>query len=441
MNDRGEIEEDLRLAFAPQPDWVFLADIRGNGDKEVFFLRDYPEGKDGARLIMRDDWGDDQRQNTDLIEWSLMVNGSNNEFRAGAGGDIDGDGKDEVILLRNDRIRVFLRPENGSDSLSNFTDYMVPTDNRRTNLQVGDLDRNGSTTGPVLAVSGNMVDATIPAGTISKDYFVDVANIGAPSQFGVNAIVPSSDASWAQINPSFATPPVSFRVRFNATKLSPGQYSTTMTLTANQPNVLNDNYIVHLNLTVVAPVLSADPPILSIYQFPCENKVCSGDVVTPTTDPITTTVRISGSIDLTFRASILGVPKENEGSVSASGLAGPITGGKIDESGNIVVYDSLGNSRTLGDDQVSASAATSNTVLVDPALTWVTSATLDHNVAPADLTLVVNPSILTKRSQREYAVLVLVADTRAGTPSTNVYLVPIQLANIGKLLWIGALGK
>ena len=62
LGNRGDLEEDATWAFAPQPDRLFLADIRGNGDKEVFFLRNYPEGREGARLIMRDDWGDDQRR-------------------------------------------------------------------------------------------------------------------------------------------------------------------------------------------------------------------------------------------------------------------------------------------------------------------------------------------------------------------------------------------
>ncbi len=87
LNSKGEINDyDKGLwAFAPQPEVVFLGDIRGNGDDEVFFLRNYPDDKEGPRLIMRDEWGTDKKQNEGLIEWSLMDNGSKNEFRAGAG--------------------------------------------------------------------------------------------------------------------------------------------------------------------------------------------------------------------------------------------------------------------------------------------------------------------------------------------------------------------
>ncbi len=93
-----ELETDEDWAFAPQPEFVFLADISGNDDEEVFILRKYPEGDEGARLIMRDEWGDDRDRHPE-IEIALMANGSKNEFRVGAGGDTDGDGKDEVVIL------------------------------------------------------------------------------------------------------------------------------------------------------------------------------------------------------------------------------------------------------------------------------------------------------------------------------------------------------
>jgi hypothetical protein len=161
--------------------------------------------------------------------------------------------------------------------------------------------------------------------------------------------------------------------------------------------------------------------------------------------PFTTTVRVNGSNDLAFRAALLDVPARPTNTIAAAasvaGLTGPITGGEIDDNGNIVLYDDLGNSRTLGSEFVTSAAALTTTMLVDPALTWVTSATIDSDVVPADISMVISPTVLTQEFQREYAVLVLVADTRAGTPSSNVVLVPIELANIGNLLWITILGK
>jgi hypothetical protein len=68
---------------------------------------------------------------------------------------------------------------------------------------------------------------------------------------------------------------------------------------------------------------------------------------------------------------------------------------------------------------------------------------VDSGVVPADITLGINPSVVLTDDvfHREYAVLVLVADTRAGPPTGSVKLIPIQLANIGDLIWVGYITK
>lgn len=446
LGNNFDLEEDALWAFAPQPEWGFLADIRGNGDDEVFFLRNYPEGSDGARLIMRDDWGDDQKQNQDLIEWSLMEDGSKNEFRAGAGGDIDGDGRDEIVLLRDDRIRVYHRPETGNEGSSNFNDYMVNTDNRRTNLLVGDLDVNGFTTGPILLVSGNLIEARVPAGTVSQESIISVSNIGTDGNVGVNAIIPGGN-TWAKVTPVYSTTPATFRVSFDATSLSPGDYSTTMTLRTNLNNVQNDNYIIYLNLTVVPPILEPTPGMLSIYQLPCASNPCSEEEIAERAEPITTTIRVNGSSDLNFNATIIGVPTSSSSAAAASASGDQlanVANAEVNADANIVVYDSFGNSQVIGfgaEEVVRTAAVLTATVGLEKKPSWIISATVDGESVPSNITVVLDPTVLTEDYQREYALLVLVADTRAGLPDQNMTVVPIELSRVGDLLWITTISK
>ncbi len=174
MNNDFEVDVEDSWAFAPQPDWVFLADITGNGDEEVFFLRNFPNDQEGPRLIMRDDWGNDRERNEELIEWALMEGGDRNEFRRGAGGDVDGDGKDEIVIIRDDRIRIFHRPENGEERESDYDDHDLDTN--RDTIVIGDLDTNGFVEGPTLATDKTMIDATVAAGTVSGEYTIAVTN-------------------------------------------------------------------------------------------------------------------------------------------------------------------------------------------------------------------------------------------------------------------------
>jgi hypothetical protein len=442
VTDDDEVEVDESWAFAPNPESLFLADITGNGDKEVFFTRKYTEDKEGPRLIMRDEWGNDSNRNEDLIEWNLMDGGSRNEFRGGAGGDVDGDGRDEVIIMRDDRIRVYRNPENGREGSSEFTDYRLNTN--RSSIVTGDLDRNGFNIvpeGPALFVDKNVVETTLPAGTISQEFTVDVANVGNAEPLQVNVVF-GPNSSWARVNSTLGTTPFTFRFFFDATNLEPGMYETTATLTVNRTDVQNNNFIVYLRLTVVPPSLQPIPPVLSWFRA-CEASECTAQEREDRTKPFTSTVDIRGSSNLTFRAAIIGVPEEDNGSASVASaeLASEIAGGEIDADGNMVLFDADGNRRVLGADWAGASAVRSTTVIVDPELTWISSATLDTINIPAELTIGVNPAHMTEDYQREYAVLVLVADTRAGTPAENVVVVPIQLANVGDLMWASFLRR
>lgn len=440
VSDDAEIDVDESWAFAPNPETVFLADITGNGDKEVFFIRKGEEGKERSRLIMRDEWGNDSNRNEDLIEWNLMDGGSKNEFRGGAGGDVDGDGKDEVVIMRDDRIRVYRNPENGREGSSEFSDYLHSTN--RSSIVIGDLDRNGFNIipeGPALAVDKNLIDATVPAGTLSQQFPVNVANVGNDEALSVNVVF-GPGSSWVRVNSSVGTTPYTFRFWFDTKNLEPGFYDATATLSVNRPDVQNNNYVIFLHATVVPPTLLPMPPALAWYRT-CAARECTDQERVDRTKPFTTTVDIDGSSDLTFRAAIIGVPEADDGMASAASVARQIAGGEIDASGNMVVYDAAGNSRVLGADWPTVSAVLSTTVIVDPEITWISSAKLDTINVPAKMRIVVNPAQMTQDYQRKYAVLVLIADTRAGSPNQNVVLVPMELANVGGLMWAAFLSN
>jgi hypothetical protein len=427
----NELQSDEDWAFAPQPEHVFLADISGNGDDEVFFLRKFPDGEEGPRLIMRDEWGDDRRRHPD-IELALMDNGSKNEFRVGAGGDVDGDGKDEVIILSTNRIRIFTRPDQNVESSSSWVDYAnLSTD--RDNLRVGDLDKNGFIEGPVFALDKTKIEATVAAGTVSGEFTFAVSNISTAEAVGVNVALPIG-LNWATVNPQVGTilpgQPALFRVRFDARNLSAGRYSAALILTSPQP-VVNQPLTIDLELTVIPPKLQPEPGGLSIFFIPCDLSPCSPAEEAEQTGLITRTIRIGGSNDLVYQAAIVGVPDDVAAAASSEAI-GEITGGAIDEAGNLVLYDAAGNSRTIGA-EVRAAAALSTSWTIDASVDWVVSASSDSTDVPSTLTLVLDPTKTDATNRLRRAVLVLVADTRAGGPPDNIKIVPLEIIRAGGL--------
>ncbi len=161
----GELDTIKGWAFAPQPDAVFLADLAGNGDQEILFLRSHPS-EDAPRLIMLNEWGDDQKTLIDIeISLADIEGGKDDRFKIGAGGDIDGDGRDEIVIASDTRIVVFNDPHRtvGADSR---TEYLLPTNN--DTLKVGDLDAMGFIEGPMFGTDKNLVSAAVPTGTSGK---------------------------------------------------------------------------------------------------------------------------------------------------------------------------------------------------------------------------------------------------------------------------------
>ncbi|HXF61265.1 MAG TPA: hypothetical protein VNK95_06590 [Caldilineaceae bacterium] len=401
-------DEDWRWAFAPQPEYVFLADLSGNGDEEVLFLRDHPD-ENGARLIMRDDWGDDRDRHPEIEEDLDGV-----EYTAGAGGDIDGDGMDEIILMRDEGFLIFMSPQRTLES-NTRVEHQLSTDG--DTLVVGDLDTIGFVEGAQFAADKSKIEASVPTGTRSGEYTVRITSTVADTPITFSASIGS--VPWASLDRTVATTPATLTLRFDATNLTPGLYTTSLRLDAQTANVLNTPLLIAVELTVQPATLNPQPNLALYAHYPCAAPLA----------PVTTTIKLAGTNDLNFRAAVIGVPAET--ALASTGWGGLVTGGEIDSAGNMVLYDAQGNRRTIPmsvppSDAVSAAATLSATWPVDPTINWITGVSSDATSVPATINIQLDPTVLGPNFPTTYAVMVLVADTRAGAPPENVEVVPIM---------------
>lgn len=416
---------DWQWAFSPQPEFVFLADLFGNGDQEVLFTRKYPAGQVGPRLIMRDKWGSDRDRfdSENPLENSLGDVGDDNGFRPGVGADVDGDGKDEIVLMRDDRIRVYTRPDS---TMADSSIVELPKPTNRKTLLAGNLDAIGFVEGPSFGVNTSKIEAAVPTGTVSGNYVLRVENISTPDAVTFNVFT-EAGKPWLQVNPAIATTPANINVRFDATNLKVGTYTSLITISAG--NVLNSPFTVAVELTVQPATIQTVPNAVAYLNFACSDAASQA--------PVTMTLRVGGTAGLNYRAALIGVPAETaaagEGAVPTLADAG-ITGGELNSAGDIILYDARGSTRTIptgipaglpsGGD-VSASAVLSTAWPIDPAVNWVTSVSSDNTSVPSDLRVVIDPSVLGNNYKLTQAALVLVADTRAGSPPENVFTVPV----------------
>lgn len=404
----GELDTIKGWAFAPQPDAVFLADLAGNGDQEILFLRSHPS-EDAPRLIMLNEWGDDQKTLIDIeISLADIEGGKDDRFKIGAGGDIDGDGRDEIVIASDTRIVVFNDPHRtvGADSR---TEYLLPTNN--DTLKVGDLDAMGFIEGPMFGTDKNLVSAAVPTGTSGGADTVLLTNITTGQS--VDYFVIQNLPPWLTVNPMFGATPANITFNFDATNLQIGVYRHTVQLSSNA-NVVNKPYSIEVVLTVEPATLLFQPGAAGFTYFPCEPPVN----ITSTME-----IEVGGTVGLSFHAAILPVPEL--GAAGAGPLPGKITGGEID-NGVMVLYDELGNSARLN--TLSPASISASDVITWPHdVPWIVEATSPDTVVPSAVTLTVNPEVLGESFDLSQAVMVFVADTRAGSPPDNVKVLPINV--------------
>lgn len=415
------LEDEWTWAFAPKPETVFLADITGNGDQEVWFLRKHPS-EDGARLIMRDEWGNDSEIfEDDPIEKSLSNGGADNGFLAGVGADVDGDGKDEVVIMRDDRIRVYTRPDESTGD-STISEHRVPTNSRT--ILAGNLDAIGFVEGPSFGTNLTRIEASVPVGTTSGNWQVQVNNITTATPVTFSVLKPAN-ATWINVNPTVATTPATINVSFDARNLEVGVYTSELSL--NAAGVLNSPFPIEVELTVTPAVISFQPN--AVVNVTC----VAGD----TGSPYTLNVNVGGTNGLNYRGAVIASPDETTAAsqeAQTARLAEIAAGAELAANGDIILYDAQGNTRTIptgipaglpsGGD-VSASAVLSTAWPIDSTINWITSVTSDRTSVPSNLTIVIDTSVLGEDYDSQTAVLTLVADSRAGTPPDNVFLLPI----------------
>ena len=249
------ISDDYTEALAPYPTYIFFGDVNASGDDEAFLLRSVPISNTvSARLFSRN-------RNSDtlgLLEDRLT---DDNGYQVGAAGDIDGDGRDEVVLMRPDRFRTYLTP----DTSATFTEDIATTDGRT--IVIGDLDRNGFVQEVVLNATPNPATCAARAGSIATPVTVQLSNAtnAQPIEFGIAV---ESNAPWLAFQVNRSVTPATITLTCDATTLVPGIYSARLLVTSPNPLVLDQPLAVDVQFAVTNGLVLR-PPALAFVQYPC----------------------------------------------------------------------------------------------------------------------------------------------------------------------------
>jgi hypothetical protein len=395
--DQDDWNEVYTEAFEPSPRYAFFGQINNNDDEELIMIRNVPGDVNSPRMIVR------AREQDDVPSELENRLDNDNGYRAGAAGDIDGDGRDEIILIRENRMLVFYEAERSDRT----NQYDVST-NRRS-IKAADLDRNGFVFGPSFGIDRTQIEATVESGGPTKTEVINLVNTTTADAIPFTVEVVGSP-SWLTISPLTGVTPAAISLTFSSRGVSAGDYETQVLIRSSDTRVVNQPITINVSLSVTAAVLSVQPTAMH-FSYIC----------TDTESIPTRSVFIGGTPGVRYTAAVMRSP---EVAAAASGLSGPIYDGYIDEENNVlVVRDGEGNETTVPlPDGVVASSVQSEW---PSGLPWLSAASQKDEI-PDTLTLTARP-VLTTTAPADHGLVVIVADRRAGDPPGNVRLVPVSI--------------
>lgn len=237
--------------YLPAPRVAFLADVNGNGEDEIFLLRDVPTNDTRPRLFISNLGADTPFNFESRLD-------SDNGYRYGAGGDIDGDGRAEIAVVRDNAILLFTNPITSSTLAITYT-----TNTNRRTLLFGNLDALGR---DFLSASPTSLNFSVQAGAISAPQRLALGNLTRPGAIAYS-VRSAPQSSWLLITQSASATPAELTVQVDARTLLPaadvaaGAASEAMEAPPISPaqGVFSPTYGVNLIVTAMSPLVVNSP--------------------------------------------------------------------------------------------------------------------------------------------------------------------------------------
>jgi len=181
-----------------------------------------------------------------------------NLFKLVRTGDVDGDGRAEILIQRSDRIRTFTEPELSNafvDTTGSF--YTAGSVSNYPTMAVANLDGEGTPLGPTLTVTPGSLTFNLEYSQAVTPQTLRVENSGTSAAINWQAQVITA-SPWLLLSKTSGVTNDTLNVSVDTRAVGPGTYTGTIRFTSNTPGVVNatQDVQVTLNLTGVGMVVT-----------------------------------------------------------------------------------------------------------------------------------------------------------------------------------------
>lgn len=249
------LQDVAGASYFPEFRWIALADVSGSGVKDVFLLR--PGLVSGQAVIALTNFRVGSPPPVAFNELS-----GQDKWNGIQAGDLDADGKDEIIVMSLNEYLVYNQPDVNTAAVSFPGSY-----SNTGRFAVGNLDGPGVVSGPALAVSPLTVTLNLQAGQ-NASQVINITNTGVGTLNWTATVV--EGAGWLSMSSTSGTAPSAPQLLVSTGGVAPGSYVGRVRIAAGG-GAANSPQDITVNLTVTAPQFAVQPARISWMYTPPAN--------------------------------------------------------------------------------------------------------------------------------------------------------------------------
>jgi hypothetical protein len=251
-------DQNDQWRYSPSFTSLALANLAGTKQDVIFMLRD---PVDAGRISLLQV----NPANVPVPGHEIALEPGYYSWRQVRTGDVNGDGRDEIVILRGDRFRVYPQLWQNESFIEFPGTYRTqPTGADWPVMVLANLDGPGVPSAPTLSVSPTSLSFNVAWGNPGPQQSLTIGNTGVGTITWTAQVTQGN--SWLNLGASAGTTPGALFVSVNSVAAGIGTQTGNIRITATTPGALNSPQNIPVTLTVPDPGFILYPTQMTILQ-------------------------------------------------------------------------------------------------------------------------------------------------------------------------------